>query len=68
MKGTIKFFNTERGFGFIKSEDGRDYFVHYSEIQMEGFKVLREGDEVEFSPAEDPKGRTAKNVRKTKEF
>ena len=48
MKGTVKWFNAKKGFGFISDEEGNDVFVHYSGLQMDGFKVLDEGDEVEF--------------------
>ena len=61
-KGTVKWFNESRGYGFIEQEDGRDVFVHYSSIAGEGFKTLREGDAVEFELDEDPKGPRAKNV------
>jgi CspA family cold shock protein len=61
-KGTVKWFNESRGYGFIEQEDGRDVFVHYSSIAGEGFKTLREGDSVEFELDEDPKGPRAKNV------
>ena len=48
MKGTVKWFNAKKGFGFISDEEGNDVFVHFSALQMDGFKVLDEGDEVEF--------------------
>mgnify|MGYP000963672117 CR=1 FL=1 len=48
MKGTVKWFNAKKGFGFISDETGKDVFVHYSALQMDGFKVLDEGEEVEF--------------------
>ena len=47
-KGTVKWFNAEKGYGFITGEDGNDVFVHFSALQMDGFKVLDEGEEVEF--------------------
>ncbi len=62
--GTVKWFNQAKGYGFIDC-DGRDIFVHYSEIQMTGFKSLDEGDKVEFDLYEDPKkGLMARNVKK----
>lgn len=63
MKGTVKWFSARRGYGFITDEDGIDYFVHFSEIQSEGFKTLRGGEQVLFSVSEDEKGRSlAKQV------
>lgn len=61
--GTVKWFNRTKGFGFIEREDGDDVFVHFSAIQGEGFKVLQEGDTVEFEVTEGPKGPQAANVR-----
>jgi cold shock protein len=61
--GTVKFFNTERGFGFISRESGDDVFVHYSNIQGEGHRTLKEGDLVEFDTAPGRKGEEAQNVR-----
>ncbi|MCK4234205.1 cold-shock protein [candidate division WOR-3 bacterium] len=63
-KGTIKWFNENKGFGFIQQEDGPDVFVHFSEIQGEGYKTLNEGDEVEFEITEGDKGPKAANVTK----
>ena len=63
-KGKVKWFNDSKGYGFITAEDGTDAFVHYQDIQGEGFKSLAEGDEVEFEIAEGPKGPKAANVRK----
>lgn len=63
QKGTVKWFNEGKGFGFISGENGDDFFVHYSEIQGKGFKTLREGDKVTFESAQSPKGLVAKNVR-----
>ena len=65
-KGTVKWFNDSKGFGFVTSEDGTDAFVHHSDIQGEGFKSLAEGDAVEFEMTEGPKGPKAVNVRKAK--
>jgi len=61
-RGTVKWFNEKKGYGFISQEDGSDVFVHYSAITQEGFKTLREGDEVEFEVTQGPKGAQASNV------
>jgi CspA family cold shock protein len=61
-KGTVKWFNDQKGYGFISSEDGTDLFVHHSSIQGEGFKSLNEGDKVEFEAASGAKGPQAQNV------
>jgi cold shock protein len=63
-KGTVKWFNESKGFGFITSEDGSDVFVHYSSIQGNGFKTLAEGDSVSFETENGPKGPKAINVVK----
>ncbi len=63
-KGTVKWFNATKGFGFISLEDGEDVFVHYSAIETDGFKTLDEGDAVEFEVVEGEKGPQATNVRK----
>jgi len=63
-KGTVKWFNAEKGYGFITDEDGSDVFVHYSAIVSEGFKTLDEGQEVTFDLSEGPKGKQASNVVK----
>ncbi len=64
MKGTVKWFNSEKGYGFITTEEGQDIFVHYSAINQEGFKTLNEGDEVEFEVTEGDRGPQASNVEK----
>ncbi len=64
MKGKVKWFNTEKGYGFISGEDGKDIFVHYSHINQEGYKSLDEGQDVEFEVAELDKGLQARNVVK----
>ena len=64
MKGTVKWFNAKKGFGFISDEEGNDVFVHFSDLQMDGFKVLEEGDEVEFEVIDGEKGPQAANVTK----
>ena len=62
ITGTVKWFNTEKGYGFIQREQGSDVFVHYSAIQGSGFKTLREGQTVEFSVEQNPRGPQASNV------
>ena len=64
MKGTVKWFNEEKGFGFITGEDGKDVFVHYSAIQCDGFRTLEEGDSVTFEVKESNRGPQASNVSK----
>ena len=64
MKGTVKWFNAKKGFGFISDETGKDVFVHFSGLQMDGFKVLDEGEEVEFDVVNGEKGPQAANVVK----
>ncbi|MDA8359488.1 MAG: cold-shock protein [Acidimicrobiales bacterium] len=61
--GTVKFFNSEKGFGFISREQGDDVFVHYSNIQGSGYRSLTEGQQVEFDVAPGRKGEEAQNVR-----
>ncbi len=63
-KGTIKWFNNAKGFGFVTAEDGTEAFIHYSDIESEGFKSLEEGDPVEFELTEGTKGPKAVKVRK----
>ena len=62
MQGKVKWFNAEKGFGFIESNDGGDVFVHFSAIQSEGFKTLEEGQSVEFDVVEGNRGPQAANV------
>ncbi len=64
MKGTVKWFNNQKGYGFISDEAGNDVFVHYSGLNMEGFKSLEEGAQVEFDVTEGAKGPQATNVTK----
>ena len=63
-KGTVKWFNNQKGYGFISDEEGNDVFVHYSGLNMEGFKTLEEGQEVEYEVTEGAKGPQAINVVK----
>ena len=63
-KGTVKWFNNQKGYGFISDENGKDVFVHYSGLNMEGYKSLEEGQEVEFEIFQGEKGPQAVNVTK----
>jgi len=63
-KGTVKWFNNQNGYGFISDEEGKDVFVHYSGITMEGFKSLEEGQEVEYDIVDGEKGPQAINVNR----
>ena len=63
-QGTVKWFSEKKGYGFITEEDGRDVFVHYSSIDMPGFKTLAEGEQVNFEIEESDRGPMAKNVMK----
>ena len=62
MNGTVKWFNSEKGFGFITGEDGKDVFAHFSQINVDGFKTLEEGQQVSFEIAQGPKGPQAENI------
>ncbi|MBI4545217.1 MAG: cold-shock protein [Gemmatimonadetes bacterium] len=62
ITGTVKWFSQEKGYGFIRQDDGTDVFVHHSAIQGAGFKTLNEGERVEFEVIEEPKGLKAQNV------
>ena len=64
MNGTVKWFNSEKGFGFITGEDGKDVFAHFSQIQSSGYKSLEEGQEVAFDVVQGAKGPQATNVTK----
>lgn len=64
MKGKVKWFSNQKGYGFVTTQDGKDVFVHYSAIQRDGYKTLNEGQKVEFEVTEGPKGQQASNVTK----
>ena len=64
QQGTVKWFNAKKGYGFISDEAGKEIFVHFSALQMDGFKVLDEGEEVEFDVVNGEKGPQAANVVK----
>ena len=63
VRGTVKWFNGEKGYGFIAQANGQDLFVHYSEIQSKGFRSLNEGDTVEFEVTDGKKGKQASAVK-----
>ncbi len=63
MNGTVKWFNADKGFGFITGDDGVDVFAHFSQIQVDGFKTLEEGQKVSFEIAQGPKGPQAENIQ-----
>ena len=64
VKGKVKWFNNQKGYGFVVNEEGNDVFIHYSQIQEEGFKTLQEGQEVQFEVIVGEKGEQAKNLLK----
>jgi len=64
IEGTVKWFNAAKGYGFIAHDQGKDVFVHYSAIQMDGYRALAEGDKVEFEIVDGAKGPQAENVTK----
>lgn len=68
FKGTVKWFNNQKGYGFIQDEEGKDIFVHYTGLVMPGFKSLEEGNRVEFEITEGAKGPQASNVVKLSGF
>ncbi len=63
-QGTVKWFDDAKGFGFVQEDGGGDVFIHHTEIDMQGFKTLAEGDRVEFETTQGPKGPKAVNLRK----
>ncbi len=62
MNGTVKWFNSEKGFGFITGEDGKDVFAHFSQINSDGYKSLEEGQKVSYDVVNGPKGPQAENI------
>lgn len=66
MNGTVKWFNADKGFGFITGEDGKDVFAHFSQINSDGFRTLEEGQSVNFTVAQGPKGPQAENITVTR--
>jgi CspA family cold shock protein len=67
ITGTVKWFSKDKGFGFIKQDDGPDVFVHHTAIQSSGYRTLEEGERVEFEIVEEPKGLKAANVTRVDE-
>jgi CspA family cold shock protein len=67
VRGTVKWFSNEKGYGFISREEDKDIFVHYSAIQTDGYRSLEEGQEVEFEVTDGPKGQQASNVTRVME-
>ena len=63
-EGTVKWFSSKKGYGFIEQQDGKDLFVHFTAINMDGFKTLSDGDRVSFDVNESERGSEAKNVKK----
>ncbi|MHD0319432.1 cold-shock protein [Fusobacterium varium] len=63
MKGTVKWFNQDKGFGFITGEDGKEVFAHYSQIQKDGFKTLEENEEVTYEVTQGQKGPQASSIK-----
>ena len=63
LNGVVKWFNDAKGYGFLSQEDGKDVFVHFSAIEMDGRKTLYEGQQVQFEVTDGPKGQQAENVR-----
>ena len=63
-EGTVKWFSSKKGYGFIEQQDGKDLFVHYTAINMDGFKTLSDGDRVSFDINDSDRGPEAKNVKK----
>ncbi|QAT39909.1 cold-shock protein [Clostridium sp. JN-9] len=66
MNGTVKWFNAQKGYGFITGEDGNDVFAHYSQIKLEGYKSLEEGQKVSYEVVNGPKGPQAENITAVK--
>jgi CspA family cold shock protein len=66
MNGTVKWFNAQKGYGFITGEDGNDVFAHYSQIKLEGYKSLEEGQKVSYEVVNGPKGPQAENITSVK--
>jgi len=64
--GTVKWFDVKKGFGFLVNADGKDVFVHFSSIEGDGFRVLKDGEQVEFEQVDSGKGLAARNVRRLK--